>query len=119
MGETQAFSPVTSELNTAISEFQTTYNLFVKTNSQFILIDEDMEEAFRAAQKESDLKRAATTFSSGISSALEAVRKRKKFEQGRWTTKLGTVLGKLYPVAGLSLNLLGSVGDVFSTSKLA
>jgi hypothetical protein len=102
-----------SELNIAISGFQTTYKTFAKINKQFILLDDDMEEAFRVAQTEGDIRRAATTFSTGISIALEAVRKRKKLETGKWTTKLGTVLSKLYPVARLSLDLLGSIGDVF------
>ena len=82
-------------------------------NKEFILLDEDMEEAFRAAQTEADIRQAATTFSSGISAALEAVSKKKKIEEGSWTAKLGTVLSKLYPVTRLSLDLLDSIGNVF------
>lgn len=86
-------------------------------NKQFILLDEDMEEAFREAQNEYDIKRAAATFGNGISAALEALRKRTKMEEGNWTSKLGTVLSKLYPFARFSLDLLASIGDVLLLFK--
>jgi hypothetical protein len=101
-------------LDLSVSEFKASYKAFVKRNSQFFLVDEDIDGAFQAAQTEEDIRRGSKIFTAGIWAALQAVQKRKNLAEGSWTTKLGNVLTKLYPVARLSLDLLASIGDVLS-----
>jgi septation ring formation regulator EzrA len=101
-----------TELADAIDKFKENYQLFANKNSQFLLIDEDLQEAFQKAQRQDNIQRAAVTFSEGIWAALRTVEKKKKSAEGKWTTKLGNVLTKLYPVARLSLGLAANIGDV-------
>lgn len=96
----------------AIDQFKENYQLFAKKNSQFLSIDEDLQEAFQKAQGQDNIQRAAMAFSEGIWAALRTVEKKKKSAEGKWITKLGNVLTKLYPVARLSLGLAANIGDV-------
>jgi hypothetical protein len=99
------------ELTEAIDEFKKNYEAFSAKNRQFILID--TEAAFQAAQEQPDIRHAAKTFSDSIWEVLHAVEKKRKMKSGRWTTKLGNALSKLYPIARLSLGLVQAIGDVY------
>ena len=103
-----------SQLTDAIVRFKTTYTTFVQKNSQFIQLDESLEGAFSAAQAECDIRQGAKKFSDGIWAVLETIQKKRELAEENWTTKLGNVLIKLYPVARLSLSLLGAIGDVLA-----
>jgi hypothetical protein len=99
------------ELTEAIDEFKKNYEAFSAKNRQFLLID--TEAAFQAAQKQNDIRHAAKTFSDSIWEVLHALEKKRKMKSGRWTTKLGNALSKLYPIARLSLGLAQAIGDVY------
>jgi hypothetical protein len=101
-----------TELTDAVAEFRETYQTFAKKNKQFFLIDEDVQAAFRVAQGQDDIRRGAKTFSDGIWEASRAVEKKAKIADGKWTTKLGKLLRKLYPLARLSLGSVSAIGEV-------
>lgn len=81
-------------------------------NSQFLLIDEEFQSTFEEAQKHGDIAGASRVFGLGVWGALGTIEKKKIGGQGKWTTKLGNFINKLYPVARLSLEILQAVGDV-------
>jgi hypothetical protein len=93
-------------------EFKRNYEAFARKNSRFFLIDEDVKSTFEAAQIQGDIRGAANIFGINISSALRTIELKKKGSEGKWTTKLGNILTKLYPVTRLSLGLAKVVGEV-------
>lgn len=101
------------ELTEAIDEFKKNYEAFSAKNRQFFLIDTELQAAFQSAQEQTDIRHAAKTFSDSIWEVLHAVEKKRKMNSGKWTTKLGNALSKLYPIARLSLGLVQAIGDVY------
>jgi len=106
-----------TDLADAIAQFKENYQLFAKKNSQFISIDQDLQESFQNAQRGDNIQLAAKNFSECIWGALRAVEKKQKSTEGKWTTKLGNILTRLYPVASLSLGLAAGIGDVISAPE--
>ena len=82
------------------------------------MIDEDIETALKRDPEHDDIRKRAQRFGQGISVAIKAIERRKKMKEGSWTTKLGSFLAKLYPIASLSLGLLATIGDVYFLFKL-
>ena len=110
-----------SQLSEALAEFQGTYAKFIEKNKDYLLIDAEVQEAFKNADNvKGDIRKAAVTFADGIWDAIRTIEQRNLTTQGKWTSKLGHFMTKLYPVATLSVGLAGAVGQVwcFSPRKL-
>jgi serine/threonine protein kinase HipA of HipAB toxin-antitoxin module len=103
-----------SELNAAVKEFKENYESFVKKHRQYhdLLIDDDFNHVFQNTRAHSDIKSTAETFGEKIKVALRAVESRNKITANKWTTRLGSFLKTLLPVANLSVNLAGALGEV-------
>lgn len=101
------------ELITALDDFRKNCQAFSLKNKQFVLIDAELEIAFGAAQGQENIQRASTAFSNCIWNVLRTVEEKRKLAKGKWTTKLGKALSKLYPIARLSLGVTAAVADVY------
>jgi hypothetical protein len=99
-------------LTEAIEEFRKNYQKFCENNKQFISIETEFQIALDAAPAREDIRHATKAFSDSIREVLHVVKTKRKLAEGTWTTKLGSVLSKLYPVTRLSLGLAGVIGNV-------
>ena len=103
-----------SELTAAVKEFKKNYERFAMKHCQYhdLLIDNDFIQVFQNTSAHDDFKNSAETFGQKIKVALQAVETRNKITANKWTTRLGSFLKTLLPVANLSVNLAGALGEV-------
>jgi hypothetical protein len=114
VSEQTRISKSQSELAEAISDFKKNYENFAMNNPRFILIDDDLQNAFTTADAGDDVRHSAQLFGSGIKSVLRTIETKNKINESKWTTRVGNFMTKLYPVARLSLSLVEAVGNVLS-----
>lgn len=101
-----------SELTTVLAEFKCHYEDFASNNQQFVLLADEFNQVFQDADAQCDIKQAAQTLGTGIQNALQIIEKKQKLSGSKWTTKAGSFLTRLYPVARLSLGLAAAIGEV-------
>ena len=97
------------ELNEAINEFRKNYVQFSKANSEYILIDDELENAIPDIATVGDVKHIAKLFEQNVTKTIRIRQRRKKITESHWPTQVGHFLTKLYPVAKLSI---GAVPEV-------
>lgn len=103
-----------SELAEAIADFKKNYENFAMHNQQFLLIDDDFQNAFMTAEAGDDIRHSAQLFGAGIGSALRTIETKNKINESKWTSRIGKFMTKLYPLARLSLSVVEAVGNVLS-----
>jgi hypothetical protein len=113
MEDTSA-SRALAELNTAISEFRDNYGKFAASNQKFLTVHNDVQSALDKAQSETDIKRSAEIFGDSIFQMMRVTERKQQISDSKWTGKLINFLKKVYPVAQVSLTVIGSVGQVIS-----
>jgi hypothetical protein len=103
-----------AELTAAVTDFKENYERFAKKHRQYhdLLIDDNFNHVFQNTRAHSDIKNTAETFSEKIKVALGAVENKNKITANKWTTRLGSFLKTLLPVANFSVNLAGALGEV-------
>jgi hypothetical protein len=104
-----------SELEEAIAVSEKNYEQFIALNRKFVLIGDDFRGAFQNAEAGGDIRKSAQLFGDGVWAALRILERKQKFKQTNWTTRVGTFLTKLYPVARISLGLTVAIADVSRT----
>jgi len=72
-----------SRLSEAIKEFQGTYEKFIDKNKDYLLIDAEVQEAFKKAGTVRDIRKAALTFADGIWCAMRTIENEKLSAQGK------------------------------------
>ena len=107
------------DLREAILKFQNSYTKFAKRNQGYFLIDHEFDEVLKSAEKEMDLTRAADIFGTKIHSVFQTLARKNRLMEGSWTSRLGTFMRKVYPIARIAVGVAGDVGDVSSLSKCA
>lgn len=112
MAMTSRLSKLLSELDVSVAEFRKNYELFVKKNSNFFLIDDEFNDAFRNAEASDDIKRSAQIFGDRIWGVLQSIETKKTTGRATWLNKLANFLTNVYPVAMLSLNLAAAIAEV-------
>jgi hypothetical protein len=98
----------------AIEEFEGNYTKFAKRNNQYFLIEKDLENAFQRPDKEADIKHTAKTFGENILTTVQTLERKASFNEGKWMSRVGHFLSKLYPVATLACGLTGAIAEVYS-----
>ena len=108
------------DLKEASTVFEENYEYYIKMNPQqgIIKSDEGIQMAIDKAGKSADMKRSAKIFGNEILMTLNAMEKKTKMSDLRWTSKLGNFLSKLYPVAMLSLSFTGVIAEVLHRFSL-
>jgi hypothetical protein len=117
--ESPTIARALSELTNATATLQDHYMDFVKTNNQYLRVDEDVCKAIAKAGKEKDIKRSAELFGKEIKSAIQVRERERDLSKTRWLGRLGNFMSKVYPVARLSLRLTSAVADVATLSMFA
>jgi hypothetical protein len=100
------------ELDEAIGEFKRNYDQFANKNSRYILIEEDLEIAFRTANKSDDIKHTAKIFEDNILTTIQIIERKRSITEGKWTHQVGGFLTKLFPVASLACGLTAAIAEV-------
>jgi len=75
-------------------------------------VQSDVQRALDKAQFVNDLKQSAAIFGDEILNIMRAMEKKHQVSDAKWTGKLGNFLKKVYPVAKISLTIIGSMGSV-------
>jgi hypothetical protein len=103
-----------SELTAAVIEFKENYEMFVGKHRQYhdLLIDEDFSHVFQNIKAHTDIKNMAEIFGEKTKVTLQAVENRNRITANNWTIRLASFLKTLLPVANLSVNLAGALGEV-------
>jgi hypothetical protein len=103
-----------SELAAAVKEFKDNYQRFAMKYCQYhdLLIDNDFNQVFENISAHDDIKSTAESFGQKIRVTLQAVETRNKITTNKWTIRLGMFLKAVLPVANLSVNLAGALGEV-------
>jgi len=100
------------ELNEAINEFKTNYVQFSKANSEYILIDDELENVIPDIATVGNVKQIAKIFEHNVTKTIRIKERKRLFRESHWPTQVGHFLTKLYPIAQLSCSLMGAGADV-------
>lgn len=100
------------ELNEAINEFRKNYVQFSKANSEYILIDDELENVIPDIATVGDVKQIAKLFEQNVMKTIRINERKKLLTESHWPTQVGHFLSKLYPVAKLSCSLMGAIAEV-------
>jgi hypothetical protein len=100
------------ELAAATTEFRTNYKRFAEKHKEFLMLDDDLQASLTNIDREKDVRLAAQTLETRLRTTVQAVGKKDESLEGKWTTKVGNFLKKLYPVSQLALSLTAAVSDV-------
>jgi hypothetical protein len=101
-------------LKTAVAEFKKHYLLFAEENKEFIIIETGVDSAIQKAEAEEDVRKSAHVFGREITNVMRLFEQKESLSKGKWTSRVGDFLTKLYPVARLSLQLTGVIAEVLS-----
>ena len=101
-----------TELSDAVTEFAKNYQEFASKNRQYLLIDDDVGQVLQPTDTKTNFRSAAQLFELRIQDVMRTVEKKNQFKAGKWTTKLGSFLRKIYPVCRLSVRCLLNVAEV-------
>jgi len=108
-----------SGLEEAVQELTVNYETFITRNEQFLRIPENaLNRTFLSIDAEIDIRQAAKAFGDNVRMVLDTVEQKHKIRQENWSTKVGSFLTKCYPIARLSLELAGAIGEVTSSSPI-
>ena len=108
-----------SGLEAAVQELTVNYETFITRNEQFLRIPENaLNRTFLSIDAEIDIRQAAKAFGYNVKMVLDTVEQKHKIRQENWSTKVGSFLTKCYPIARLSLELAGAIGEVTSSSPI-
>jgi hypothetical protein len=100
------------ELAAATTEFRTNYKRFAEKHKEFLMLDDDLQASLTNIDREKDVRLAAQALETRLRTTVQAVEKKGESLEGKWTTKVGNFLKKLYPVSQLALSLTAAVSDV-------
>lgn len=100
------------ELAAATTELQTNYKRFAEKHKEFLMLDDDLQASLTNIGGEKDVRLAAQALETRLRTTVLAVGKKDESLEGKWTTKVGNFLKKLYPVSQLALSLTVAVSDV-------
>jgi hypothetical protein len=100
------------ELAAATTEFRTNYKRFAEKHKEFLMLDDDLQASLTNMSGEKDVRLAAQALETRLRITVQAVGKKDESLEGKWTTKVGNFLKKLYPVSQLALSLTAAVSDV-------
>lgn len=108
------------DLKLAIKQFETNYLKFAKNHKEFITIEDDFHSALQPAQRETNIYRSAELFRKEISNVLSVRSQKENVGKKKAMSRVGRFLGKLYPVANVSLRLAGAISEVhiFATTLI-
>lgn len=103
-----------TDLAAVVNEFKENYEMFASKHCQYhdLLNEDQFIIAFDTPEAGNILNRTAETFGERIRTALQTIENKKSINEYRWTTRLGHFVKTLFPVANLSVSLIGSIGDV-------
>jgi hypothetical protein len=101
------------DLKSAVKQFETNYLKFAKNHKEFITIEDDLYSALQLAQHETNIYRSAELFRKEISNVLSVRSLKENAGRKKAMSRVGRFLGKLYPVANVSLRLAGVISEVY------
>jgi hypothetical protein len=112
--KTTRVSKSLSELSDAVAKFKENYEQFAAKRRDVFLIDADFQKALENVEAGGTVGLAAQAFGEKIRDVMRLIETKKELSKGGWSSRLGTFIAKLYPVASLSLNLASAVAQVIS-----
>jgi len=108
----QRTSRCLSELNDAINEFRKHYVQFSKANSEYMLIDDELENVLPDIATVTDVREVAKIFEQNVTKTIRIKGRKKLLTESHWPTQVSLFLSKLYPIAKLSCSLMDAVAEV-------
>jgi hypothetical protein len=100
------------ELTEAMDIFRKNYVQFAKANSEYILIDDELENVLPDIATITDVKQIAKIFEQNVTKTIRINARKKLLTETHWPAQVTHFLSKLYPIAKLSCNLMGAVAEV-------
>lgn len=100
------------ELTDAINEFRNNYVQFSKANSEYILVDDELENILPDSATFADVREVAKIFEQNVTKTIRINEKKKLLTQSHWPMQVSRFLSKLYPIAKLSCSLMGAAAEV-------
>jgi hypothetical protein len=105
-------SSAREELQKAIGRFKENYERFAKKYKLPLTDNDGFRQAIQEADKLTDIRVSARFFGTKISNVLQITQDKKKASDAKWTGVVSNFLSKFYPLARLSLRLVGTLADV-------
>ena len=115
--KTTRVSKSLSELSDAVAKFKENYEQFAAKRRDVLLIDIDFQKALEDVEAGGAVGLAAQAFGDKIRDVMRLIETKKELSKNRWSSRLGTFITKLYPVASLSLNLVTIAAQVTSQNS--
>lgn len=112
LGNDTQLSKGQTDLELAINRFEKDYRKFARTHQEFITINDDFHSALTAAQQETNVHRSAELFRKEILNVVSVRSQKETANKRKALSRVGQFLGKLYPMANISLCLAGAVSGV-------
>jgi hypothetical protein len=103
--------PCPDELQCALTDLRKSYGHFMNTKYACGLNRDDLGCAMQAACVVGDLRASAATFEKEIQKIMQI---KVQLKNGNWSERFTSFLGKLYPLARLSLGLTSAIAGVLS-----
>jgi hypothetical protein len=100
------------ELTEAINGFKMNYVQFAKANSQYILVDDELESLLPDIATVPDVKEIAKIFEQNVTKTIRINERKRVLTKSHWPKQVAHFLSKLYPIAKLSCSLMGAVAEV-------
>jgi len=100
------------ELNDAINEFRKNYVRFSKANSDYLLIDDELDNVLPDIATVADVREVAKIFEQNVTKTIRIRGRKKLLAESHWPTQVSIFLRKLYPIAKLSCSVMDAVADV-------
>jgi len=100
------------ELNDAINEFRKNYVRFSKANSDYLLIDDELDNVLPDIATVADVREVAKVFEQNVTKTIRIRGRKKLLTESHWPTQVSIFLRKLYPIAKLSCSVMDAVADV-------
>jgi hypothetical protein len=102
----------------AIKEFEGNYRKFVGNHKNFMIGEDEFDSAANRAQREDNMNKSAEVFRTEILKILEVHKQKEQAKEKKVVSKVGNFLIKLYPIAKLSLEVIGALGEVRGKFRL-
>lgn len=100
------------DLKLAIEQFEINYLKFAKNHKEFITIQDDFHSILQLAEQEINIYQSAELLRKEISTVLGVRTQKDTLSKKKAMSRVGQFLGKLYPLASISLRLAGTIGEV-------
>jgi hypothetical protein len=102
------------ELRKVSERFRHNYERFLAKHDQFLTLNNEIDSAIQVAEVGTEISYSAAIFKKHISNVLEVNNRKEEYSNTKWPSKVGRLLGALYPVVKITIGITTTVAEVCS-----